>query len=172
MRNAGSLHPGPGGPPETVGYRDAVARASGGIGRRAGFRFLCPKGCGGSSPPSPTQGSRQNSAVYISTKPLAVESRSLSNLNFSRFPDSGEQRPSLGRVGTLVVPSRTAGGPQAELGGDRSPCCVGPRTSGRQSSRDLVRRRRRVSCLKVPASAASNRALFEGLSRLLGPATT
>ena len=29
-------------------------RASGGIGRRAGFRFLCPKGCGGSSPPSPT----------------------------------------------------------------------------------------------------------------------
>jgi hypothetical protein len=29
-------------------------RASGGIGRRAGFRCLCPKGCGGSSPPSPT----------------------------------------------------------------------------------------------------------------------
>ena len=29
-------------------------RASGGIGRRAGFRFLCPKGRGGSSPPSPT----------------------------------------------------------------------------------------------------------------------
>jgi hypothetical protein len=28
--------------------------ASGGIGRRAGFRFLCPQGCGGSSPPSPT----------------------------------------------------------------------------------------------------------------------
>jgi hypothetical protein len=30
-------------------------RASGGIGRRAGFRFLCPKGRGGSSPPSPTR---------------------------------------------------------------------------------------------------------------------
>ena len=30
------------------------ARASGGIGRRAGFRFLCPQGRGGSSPPSPT----------------------------------------------------------------------------------------------------------------------
>src|SRR5579862_4246911 len=29
-------------------------RASGGIGRRAGFRFLCPQGRGGSSPPSPT----------------------------------------------------------------------------------------------------------------------
>src|SRR5438034_9915306 len=29
-------------------------RASGGIGRRAGFRFLCPKGRGGSTPPSPT----------------------------------------------------------------------------------------------------------------------
>src|SRR5215213_5509579 len=32
-------------------------RASGGIGRRAGFRCLCPKGCGGSSPPSPTTAS-------------------------------------------------------------------------------------------------------------------
>jgi hypothetical protein len=32
----------------------AAPGASGGIGRRAGFRFLCPKGCGGSSPPSPT----------------------------------------------------------------------------------------------------------------------
>src|SRR3954467_12176362 len=31
-------------------------RASGGIGRRAGFRFLCPKGRGGSTPPSPTRG--------------------------------------------------------------------------------------------------------------------
>ena len=29
-------------------------RASGGIGRRAGFRCLCPSGRGGSSPPSPT----------------------------------------------------------------------------------------------------------------------
>ena len=36
-------------------YCCPVTRASGGIGRRAGFRFLCPKGCGGSSPPSPTQ---------------------------------------------------------------------------------------------------------------------
>src|ERR1700720_2722638 len=44
----------PGGRRERVSYRDRVARASGGIGRRAGFRFLCPKGCGGSSPPSPT----------------------------------------------------------------------------------------------------------------------
>ena len=31
-----------------------AARASGGIGRRAGFRFLCPKGCEGSSPSSRT----------------------------------------------------------------------------------------------------------------------
>ena len=28
-----------------------VACESGGIGRRAGFRFLCPLGCGGSTPP-------------------------------------------------------------------------------------------------------------------------
>ena len=35
-------------------YAVSRTRASGGIGRRAGFRFLCPKGCGGSSPPSPT----------------------------------------------------------------------------------------------------------------------
>ena len=31
-----------------------ATRASGGIGRRAGFRCLCPSGRGGSSPPSPT----------------------------------------------------------------------------------------------------------------------
>src|ERR1700735_4347623 len=36
-------------------YCCPVTRASGGIGRRAGFRFLCPRGCGGSSPPSPTR---------------------------------------------------------------------------------------------------------------------
>ena len=30
-------------------------RASGGIGRRAGFRCLCPSGCEGSSPSSRTQ---------------------------------------------------------------------------------------------------------------------
>src|SRR6478752_5658187 len=35
-------------------YAAAFTRASGGIGRRAGFRFLCPQGRGGSSPPSPT----------------------------------------------------------------------------------------------------------------------
>ena len=42
-------------------YKGSVAglllqglRASGEIGRRAGFRCLYPKGCGGSSPPSPT----------------------------------------------------------------------------------------------------------------------
>jgi hypothetical protein len=35
-------------------YHRRTARASGGIGRRAGFRFLCPKGRGGSTPPSPT----------------------------------------------------------------------------------------------------------------------
>ena len=35
-------------------YPRHSTRASGGIGRRAGFRCLCPKGCGGSSPPSPT----------------------------------------------------------------------------------------------------------------------
>jgi GNAT superfamily N-acetyltransferase len=34
--------------------RFVPVRASGGIGRRAGFRFLCPQGRGGSTPPSPT----------------------------------------------------------------------------------------------------------------------
>src|SRR5688572_8402994 len=33
---------------------DAASRASGGIGRRAGFRCQCPKGRGGSTPPSRT----------------------------------------------------------------------------------------------------------------------
>src|SRR5690606_34638623 len=32
-----------------------IARASGGIGRRAGFRCQCPQGRGGSSPPSRTR---------------------------------------------------------------------------------------------------------------------
>ena len=41
------------GPVAKVG--ELVTRASGGIGRRGGFRFLCPKGRGGSSPPSPTE---------------------------------------------------------------------------------------------------------------------
>src|SRR6185437_10557059 len=40
-------------------------RASGGIGRRAGFRFLCPKGCGGSSPPSPTTGERASAGLGL-----------------------------------------------------------------------------------------------------------
>ena len=46
-------HAGPSGADRGHCYPDA-RRASGGIGRRAGFRCLCPKGCGGSSPPSPT----------------------------------------------------------------------------------------------------------------------
>src|SRR6201999_1769531 len=36
-------------------YAAALTRARGGIGRRAGFRFLCPQGRGGSSPPSRTR---------------------------------------------------------------------------------------------------------------------
>src|SRR5262245_3585179 len=41
-----------------IHWYDATShhRASGGIGRRAGFRCLCPQGRGGSSPPSPTEG--------------------------------------------------------------------------------------------------------------------
>jgi hypothetical protein len=42
------------GPRRRRDYCWPVTRASGGIGRRAGFRFLCPKGCAGSSPASPT----------------------------------------------------------------------------------------------------------------------
>ena len=41
-------------PLATIHVRDPSTRASGGIGRRAGFRFLCPRGRGGSTPPSPT----------------------------------------------------------------------------------------------------------------------
>ena len=52
-------HEGPRYPARQASVQVAIAlslltRASGGIGRRAGFRFLCPKGRGGSSPPSPT----------------------------------------------------------------------------------------------------------------------
>jgi hypothetical protein len=44
-----------GGPPRRLRYLfRLVTRASGGIGRRAGFRCQCPLGRGGSSPPSPT----------------------------------------------------------------------------------------------------------------------
>ncbi len=39
---------------ETGGTLPDAARASGGIGRRAGFRFLCPQGREGSSPSSRT----------------------------------------------------------------------------------------------------------------------
>src|SRR5690606_31403346 len=44
--------------------RRAVLRASGGIGRRAGFRFLWGNTRGGSSPPSPTV-----SSVHWGTTP-------------------------------------------------------------------------------------------------------
>jgi hypothetical protein len=37
-----------------------ATRASGGIGRRARFRSVCPKGCGGSTPPSRTPCSSQS----------------------------------------------------------------------------------------------------------------
>ena len=61
----------PGRPERRAGRRRGSAslivstRASGGIGRRAGFRFLCPKGCGGSSPPSPTPRSRRPEASWL-----------------------------------------------------------------------------------------------------------
>src|SRR5262249_6058636 len=40
-------------------------RASGGIGRRAGFRCLCPQGRGGSSPPSPTPARSRGADVVL-----------------------------------------------------------------------------------------------------------
>src|SRR5690242_15802381 len=40
-------------------------RASGGIGRRAGFRFLCPQGRGGSSPPSRTLPRRRVARIVV-----------------------------------------------------------------------------------------------------------
>src|ERR1700735_3653913 len=49
-------------------YCCPVTRASGGIGRRAGFRFLCPKGCGGSSPPSPTNQPIKGLVTYVTGK--------------------------------------------------------------------------------------------------------
>src|SRR5438552_373510 len=58
-------------------YDHPPTRASRGTGRRAGFRFLCPQGCGGSSPPS----------------------RTLSRSGGSRdrrMPPAGTQRPSDG----------------------------------------------------------------------------
>ena len=55
------------------GYPVAL-RASGGIGRRAGFRCLCPQGRGGSSPPSPTGRSHADFALGVA----APGSRSIS----------------------------------------------------------------------------------------------
>jgi hypothetical protein len=66
-----------GSPEGTGGWSGIVTPslgASGGIGRRAGFRFLCPKGCGGSSPPSPTQGGLDYGAL-TSTEPHRNEYR-------------------------------------------------------------------------------------------------
>ena len=48
----------------------ASPRASGGIGRRGGFRCLCPKGCGGSSPPSPTGLCRSSRTRRLQTRLL------------------------------------------------------------------------------------------------------
>src|SRR6185369_10204607 len=35
---------------QPCGFLDRDERSGGGIGRRAGFRFLCPQGCVGSTP--------------------------------------------------------------------------------------------------------------------------
>ena len=47
----------------TEPYKTA-SRESGGIGRRAGFRFLCPSGCGGSTPPFRTISLNKRSSPY------------------------------------------------------------------------------------------------------------
>ena len=58
--------------------RFVPARASGGIGRRAGFRFLCPQGRGGSTPPSPTgRGRRDPPAPHTSLLGQVVERLSI-----------------------------------------------------------------------------------------------
>src|SRR4029079_16570825 len=49
----------------TCAHYPVAFRASGGIGRRAGFRCLCPQGRGGSSPPSPTPGRRGGGLVAL-----------------------------------------------------------------------------------------------------------
>src|SRR6188768_3286436 len=56
-RTGGFLCPSSGGrlAKDRACYHRCPTRASGGIGRRAGFRFLCPRGRGGSTPPSPTR---------------------------------------------------------------------------------------------------------------------
>src|SRR5436190_17951247 len=58
--------------PEPLGRADTIRnplRASGGIGRRAGFRCLCPQGRGGSSPPSPTTLSQVTVGADGGTRP-------------------------------------------------------------------------------------------------------
>ncbi len=45
-------------------YREQ-ARASGGIGRRARFRSVCPKGRGGSTPPSRTKKSPVSDRAFF-----------------------------------------------------------------------------------------------------------
>ncbi len=68
-----------------LGYRAVASRASGGIGRRARFRSVCPKGRGGSTPPSRTwtrgqllgtarrrkAGSPQGGPAFCCSRPLA-----------------------------------------------------------------------------------------------------
>src|SRR5918992_5013643 len=87
----------------------STARASGGIGRRAGFRFLCPQGRGGSSPPSPT---------HHMTRPSTPDP---ALLRAPRLLD-GSGTPPVGDAALLVEDGRIAyAGPAAGLpaGADR-----------------------------------------------------
>ena len=76
---------------------DPSTRASGGIGRRAGFRFLCPKGCGGSSPPSPTPPEQRERPAEDSVK----QSQCLSK----RLADATTRAAAVRRTGQRRLPS-------------------------------------------------------------------
>ena len=83
-----------------------VTRASGGIGRRAGFRCQCPLGRGGSSPPSPT------------TPPPTT---------LGGCPTSGPAPPSASSPSWVAtLPNRGGAGPSSGSSRPAASCC-GPR---------------------------------------------
>lgn len=135
-----------------TGSPDAVTRASGGIGRRAGFRCQCPKGRGGSTPPSRTDRTCERSRSEV--KPptgffVSVPVRALSSRD-RRWPPT--------------EPTRVA-----PFGAARSACSVRVRVPALEVQlRGGCGVFEAVSVLVTPATGPT--AVIEPWSILIGPA--